>query len=206
MTVYHLRDEEDPVSIPRIVDELKITPASVNEMCRKLADEDYFRYIPYSGVSLTEKGEDFARNTVRKHRLWEVFLVGVLDFDYEKADEIASNLELNTPDDLADKIETYLEHPQVSPRGEPIPWAKRKGDHNQPISLIEVNVGESVEISHLKGDKVEMSYLLKKDFRPGEKVYVLAVDDSSLLLDIQNQRVVLARELAEKVYVMLVSK
>ena len=79
ITVYRLREQGNPVPMPLLVDEMGLTPASINEMCRKLEKEQLLNYIPYSGVNLTALGEELARDILRKHRIWEVFLVGIMN-------------------------------------------------------------------------------------------------------------------------------
>jgi len=201
VTIYRMRERESPVPVPLLVEEMGLTPASINEMCRKLEKEDLINYVPYSGVNLTERGEELARDILRKHRLWEVFLVGKLGFDFEEAHEIACQLEHYTQDDLADRLEGFLEHPQVNPRGEPIPWSKTTPENLQEIPLLGLSPGDEAKITHLDGEKVETGYLLKNEIKPGEEVLVMAVDDTSMLILIRGDRLVLSRELAEKVYV-----
>ena len=170
-------------------------------MCRKLEKEHLLNYVPYSGVILTEKGEKLARNIIRKHRLWEVFLVGKLGFDFEEAHEISCQLEHYTQDDLADRLEEFLEQPQVNPRGEPIPWSKTVSKGNLVVPLLGLSPGEEAKITHLDGEKIEIGYLLKNEMKPGEEVQVMAVDDTSMLILIRGEHLVLSHELAEKVYV-----
>ncbi len=201
LTIYRMRERENPVPVPLLVEEMGLTPASINEMCRKLEKEHLLNYVPYSGVNLTERGEELARNILRKHRLWEVFLVGKLDFDFEEAHEIACQLEHYTQDELADRMEEFLERPQVNPRGEPIPWSKTTQKNDQEISLLGLSPGDEAKITHIKGEKVETGYLLKNEVKPGEEVLVMAVDDTSMLILIRGEHLVLSQELAEKVYV-----
>jgi DtxR family Mn-dependent transcriptional regulator len=205
LTIFRLRDQKNPVPIPSLVEEMGITPASINEMCRKLERGNLLQYVPYSGVRLTEKGENLARKILRKHRLWEVFLVGKLGFDFDQAHNIACQLEHSTPEDLADRLEGFLGQPQVNPRGEPIPWSKKTLEKSLEIPLVGLATGDEAEITHLNGDKVETGYLLKNGLIPGEEVLIMAVDDSSLLILIREEHLVLSRELAEKVYVQSVS-
>ena len=201
LTIYRMREQESPVPVPLLVEEMGLTPASINEMCRKLEKEHLLSYVPYSGVNLTEKGEELARDILRKHRLWEVFLVGKLGFDFEEAHEIACQLEHHTHDDLADRMEEFLGQPQVNPRGEPIPWSKTAPEYNQEIPLLGLSPGDEAKITHLNGEKVETGYLLKNEVKPGEEVLVMAVDDTSMLILIRGEHLVLSQELAEKVYV-----
>lgn len=201
ITIYRLREQGNPVPMPLLVDEMGLTPASVNEMCRKLEKEQLLNYIPYSGVNLTAQGEELARDILRKHRIWEVFLVGNLDFDFEEAHKIACQLEHYTPEDLADRLEEFLEYPQVNPRGESIPLSKSALEQNQGQPLLNLSPGDEAKITHLNGEKVETGYLLKNEVKPGEEVLVMAVDDTSMLILIRGEHLVLSQELAEKVYV-----
>lgn len=202
VTIYRMRERESPVPVPLLVEEMGLTPASINEMCRKLEKEHLLNYVPYSGVILTEKGEKLARNIIRKHRLWEVFLVGKLGFDFEEAHEISCQLEHYTQDDLANRLEGFLEQPQVNPRGEPIPpWSKTVSKGNFVVPLLGLSTGDEAKITHLDGEKIEIGYLLKNEIKPGEEVQVMAVDDTSMLILIRGEHLVLSHELAEKVYV-----
>jgi DtxR family Mn-dependent transcriptional regulator len=201
VTIYRMRERESPVPVPLLVEEMGLTPASINEMCRKLEKERLLNYVPYSGVNLTEKGEELARNIIRKHRIWEVFLVGKLGFDFEEAHEISCQLEHYTQDDLADRLEGFLDQPQVNPRGEPIPWSKTALEGTLEIPLLGLSPGDEAKITHLDGEKIEIGYLLKNEIKPGEEVQVMAVDDTSMLILIRGEHLVLSQELAEKVYV-----
>ncbi|MCJ7717654.1 MAG: metal-dependent transcriptional regulator [Anaerolineales bacterium] len=203
VTIYRLREQEHPVPMPLLVEEMGLTPASINEMCRKSEKEHLLKYVPYSGVNLTEIGEELAREILRKHRLWEVFLVGNLGFDFEEAHTIACQLEHYTPDDLADRLEGFLEYPQVNPRGEPIPWSKSSLEQSEWKPLLDLSPGDKAQITHIKGDKIETGYLLKNNMKPGQEVLIRAVDDSSMLILNQGEHLVLSRDLAEKVFIQI---
>jgi len=201
ITIYRLREQGNPVPMPLLVDEMGLTPASINEMCRKLEKEQLLNYIPYSGVNLTARGEELARDILRKHRIWEVFLVGNLDFDFEEAHKIACQLEHYTQEDLADRLEEFLEYPRVNPRGESIPLSKSALEQNQGQPLLNLSPGDKAQITHIRGDKIETGYLLKNNIKPGQEVLIRAVDETSVLILNQGEHLVLSQELAEKVYV-----
>jgi DtxR family Mn-dependent transcriptional regulator len=201
ITVYRLREQGNPVPMPLLVDEMGLTPASINEMCRKLEKEQLLNYVPYSGVNLTKRGEELARGILRKHRIWEVFLVGNLGFDYEEAHKIACQLEHFTPEALVDRLEGFLEYPQVNPRGEPIPLSKSALEQNQSQPLLDLSPGDKAQITHIRGDKIETGYLLKNNIKPGQEVLIRAVDETSMLILNQGEHLVLSRDLADKVFI-----
>ncbi len=121
--IKRLESGSDPVPLSILADSLNISPVSVNEMCRKLDEMDLVRYLPYKGASLTELGDQHACTILRRHRLWEVFLVNELHFKYEKAHELADALEHVTTVDLADRLDDYLGFPRQNPDGKTIPAA-----------------------------------------------------------------------------------
>ena len=121
VTIARLRTNGQPVPLSQLAETLSVSSVSVNEMCHKLQDDGLLVYRPYKGASLTKEGERRAFHILRRHRLWEVFLVDKLGFDYEQAHESACQLEHATPDQVADQLDVFLGYPTVNPQGEPIP-------------------------------------------------------------------------------------
>lgn len=72
---------------------MKTKPASVSDMLRKLGEKEVIEYRKYYGLQITESGKRFALQTIRKHRLWEVFLVEKLQFAWDEVHEVAEQLE-----------------------------------------------------------------------------------------------------------------
>ncbi|UWX55184.1 metal-dependent transcriptional regulator [Maribacter litopenaei] len=121
-TIYHLSSgQEESISTNAIADQMATKPSSVTDMVKKLSEKNMVNYKKYKGVSLTEKGRLTALSIVRKHRLWEVFLVDKLDFAWDEVHEVAEQLEHIKSDKLIDKLDTYLGNPRVNPHGDPIP-------------------------------------------------------------------------------------
>lgn len=104
-----------------IAERLETKAASVSDMLKKLSDKNLLIYKKYQGVKLTPEGKEVAIRTVRKHRLWEVFLVDKLGFGWEEVHEIAEQLEHIQSIKLTDRLDTYLGHPKYDPHGDPIP-------------------------------------------------------------------------------------
>ena len=120
--IYHLgKGESAPVSTNAIAAQMDTKPSSVTDMIKKLSDKDLVFYKKYKGVSLTETGRLSALAIIRKHRLWEVFLVDKLDFAWDEVHSIAEQLEHIKSEKLIDKLDGYLGSPKVDPHGDPIP-------------------------------------------------------------------------------------
>ena len=202
ITISRLRTDGRPVPLSQLAMALGISPASTNEMCRKLQEQGLALYRPYKGVSLTPEGERLAYRILRCHRLWEVFLVGKLGFEYDQAHEIACELEHATPDLLADQLDLFLGHPQVNPRGEPIPLADGRVAARPLVSLAALSTGQRGHVVRCDvEEETTLAFLSEHGVRPGAALAVMAATDDSLLVQLGNKTISLARALAEAVQV-----
>lgn len=120
--IYHLGDvSSKPIATNAIAEQMCTKPSSVTDMVKKLSEKSLVNYKKYQGVSLTEKGRLVALSIIRKHRLWEVFLVEKLNFSWDEVHEVAEQLEHIKSDALIDKLDAHLGYPKVDPHGDPIP-------------------------------------------------------------------------------------
>lgn len=117
-------DRPEGVSTSAIAQRLESQPASVTGMMRKLRDRGWVKYERYKGVSLTDSGRKHALATVRRHRLWEKFLVESLGFGWDEVHELAEQLEHVRSGELTDRLDAFLGHPATDPHGDPIPDSK----------------------------------------------------------------------------------
>ncbi|MES2592609.1 MAG: metal-dependent transcriptional regulator [Bacteroidota bacterium] len=125
--IYKLIEQEgETVTTNAIAEKMSTKPASVTDMLKKLADKKLINYQKYQGVTLTSKGEKIALTIIRKHRLWEMFLVEKLDFKWDEVHDVAEQLEHINSDKLIEQIDKFLCYPKVDPHGDPIPDAKGK--------------------------------------------------------------------------------
>ena len=95
--------------------------ASVTDMIKKLSEKKLVRYTPYQGVALTNTGRRVAAQVVRKHRLWEAFLVQHLGFRWDEVHEVAEQLEHIRSEKLTEQLDRFLGYPKSDPHGDPIP-------------------------------------------------------------------------------------
>lgn len=116
----------ESVTTNAIAEKVNTKAASVTDMLKKLSDKKLINYLKYQGVTLTAKGEKVALNIIRKHRLWEMFLVEKLDFKWDEVHEVAEQLEHINSEKLISQIDKFLNYPKVDPHGDPIPNAKGK--------------------------------------------------------------------------------
>ena len=177
------------VSTNEISKELKTSPASVTDMLKKLLEKKLVKYEKYKGVELSNSGKQYAINILRKHRLWETFLVEHLGFSWSEVHEIAEELEHIKSTKLIDKLDAFLGYPKFDPHGEPIPSKEGVIPNVKSTSLDQMEVGFT---GHVLGvtidDKLFLDYLTKLNIKIGTKIEIIQIIDfdKSLIVRIEN--------------------
>lgn len=135
------------VSTSAVAEKLKVSNAAASEMARKLFAEKVIDYEKYRGMSLTSKGRKIAINIVRRHRLWELFLIKALDLSWSEVHEEAERFENHTSDFLIQKIDDYLGNPEYDPHGHPIPNINGEFPKQQKsIGLLQTESGKKYKV------------------------------------------------------------
>ncbi len=159
--IFHLQHVDAKVTTNELADRLQTKPASVSDMLKKLKAKKLLEYEKYQGFSLSEQGKKIALTVVRKHRLWEYFLVNKLDFGWDEVHEIAEELEhINSPL-LIEKLDAFLSFPKFDPHGDPIPDCNGKMEQHKQINLIDLEPGKHAEVSAVGSQSSELLELLK---------------------------------------------
>ncbi len=141
------KNDNEGVSTNEIAFAMSTKAASVTDMLKKLADKSLIDYKKYQGVKLTSKGEKVAVDIIRKHRLWELFLVDKLGFKWDEVHDIAEQLEHIQSDELIDRLDSYLDFPKYDPHGDPIPNKSGIFASKKMLDLFEMPVGFKGQIS-----------------------------------------------------------
>lgn len=178
-TIYHLaKGEGHSISTNAIADQMETKPSSVTDMLKKLSDKNLVNYKKYKGVSLTEKGAITALSIVRKHRLWEVFLVDKLDFAWDEVHEVAEQLEHIKSDKLIDKLDNYLGNPRVDPHGDPIPTKEGAFKKSVKKLISELPVGcQGVCVGVNDSSVAFLKFLDKNRISLGDTLTILEKED-----------------------------
>ena len=182
------------VSTNRIAAALDTRAASVTDMLRRLADKGLLAYERYRGVQLTPEGQRLALLTIRKHRLWEVFLVQQLGFNWDEVHEVAEELEHVQSPLLMRRLDAFLGYPALDPHGDPIPaedGAMRRPAHRLLADLV---VGERGTLAAVKNTTAPfLQYLDKVGLQLGATVEVLdkVVFDNSFEIRVNRERTTL---------------
>lgn len=178
--------EQRSVSTNSIAEELQTKASSVSDMVKKLSEKNLINYIKYKGVSLTKEGLALAVHIVRKHRLWEVFLVNHLNFKWDEVHDIAEQLEHIQSPELVARLDTFLKHPNYDPHGDPIPNARGEFPKTTAIPLSEVKLSSKGKVVAVEMDEPSfLKYLDKLNISIGTQVVVLEFNDFDNSIDIK---------------------
>jgi len=203
--IYHLSlNQNKGVNTNSIANLMESKPSSVTDMVQKLAEKDLVIYKKYQGVSLTEKGKFTALMIVRKHRMWEVFLVETLDFSWDEVHDVAEQLEHIKSEKLINKLEEFLGFPTEDPHGDPIPDRHGKIAKIDKKLLSEIGVGKKVICVGVKDSSPPfLQYLDKQQIALGSSIEVLAKEDfdQSLSLRVDDKEVSVSNKIASNLFV-----
>jgi DtxR family Mn-dependent transcriptional regulator len=171
-TLYKLATRQDKkVNNIGLARALKLNPATVLEMVRKLSEKKLLQLLPDKSIKLTSKGEKIALVTIRRHRLWEVFLVEKLDYNWDEVHALAEQLEHIESKDLTDRLESYLENPAFDPHGDPIPDKNGKIRNTNSITLSSAVIDKTYTVIQLADTSdAFLEYLGKLKIKPGTKI------------------------------------
>ena len=170
------------------VSSLEVSAASVSEMISKLVKEELVEHSPYQGVQLTASGLQKASSLIRKHRLWEVFLVEHLDYSWNEVHDDAEVLEHVTSEHLADHLENYLNHPEHCPHGGSIPKKEEVVHEERRQTLESYPVGTKVRIARVLDEKELLDYLVTIDLNINEEYEIVDIAAYEGPITIQNDR------------------
>ncbi|MEN9981154.1 MAG: hypothetical protein RL542_941 [Bacteroidota bacterium] len=205
--IYHLSTfDEAEVSTNAIAEMMDTKASSVTDMLKKLAEKELVYYKKYQGTSLTEKGRLMAKMIVRKHRLWEVFLVEKLDFTWDEVHDVAEQLEHIRSEKLIDKLDDFLGHPTEDPHGDPIPDGNGKMITVDKLLLSEAKENQEVICVGVKDTSAEfLQYLDRQGIALGSKIKIVAIEpfDLSVIIKIDEKQVIVSDKTATNLYVKL---
>jgi len=206
-TIYHLGKQGSvSVSTNAIAKKIATKASSVTDMLKKLAEKELVDYKKYQGVCLTNEGRRIAANVIRKHRLWELFLVNKLNFSWDEVHDVAEQLEHIKSPKLVNELDAFLEFPTYDPHGDPIPDKEGNIQKVQKILLSQVNESVICFCVGVKDSSANfLKYLDKNSIALGTEIQVLTKEsfDKSITIRINNSDLTISKEIANNIYVKL---
>ncbi len=205
-SIYHLSLNTESVSTNQLAALLNTKASSVTDMLKKLAEKELINYIPYQGVTLTASGEKIAVNIIRKHRLWEFFLVEKLSFKWDEVHEMAEEMEHISSNELIDRLDKFMGYPKYDPHGDPIPdcEGKFKTHDLKPVSAVNINT-DGIICGVRDHSVAFLQYLEKQELTIGKKITVTDIIefDHSMILQMENKTIQISREVANSLLITL---
>lgn len=205
--IYHLGKQGTiAVSTNAIAKKIDSKASSVTDMIKKLADKNLANYVKYQGVSLTNEGRLVAALVIRKHRLWEVFLVNKLNFSWDEVHEVAEQLEHIKSLKLVNELDVFLGYPTHDPHGDPIPDKEGNCSPIKSINILEIDEGKEGVLSFVKDSSdVFLKYLNKNNLALGDNIKVLDFEpfDNSLSIETNTKKMVISNDVAQNLYLTL---
>lgn len=184
---------------------LELNPATVLEMVRKLELRAMVCVLADKTIQLTHQGRTKALLTIRKHRLWEVFLVDKLRYNWNEVHELAEQLEHIESPDLIDRLENFLGHPAFDPHGDPIPNREGQLQALRSIPLTQCKTGTPYVVQHFaETSDAFLQYLQQVQVRPGCRVQIMAINtyDQSYSLQLGKRQVQVSEKVAANILVL----
>lgn len=203
--IYHLGKRGcNAVSTNAIAHKMETKASSVTDMLKRLAEKRLANYEKYRGVHLTSEGKQTAINVIRKHRLWETFLVNKLNFSWDEVHELAEQLEHIKSEKLIERLDAFLGHPQHDPHGDPIPTKEGELKKDQKIMLSQVNPNVTCRCVGVKDSSSQfLKYLDKLQVALGSEITIVSKEsfDGSMKILVNEKQHAVSRDVADNIYV-----
>jgi len=196
-------DSKKGVSTNLIAEKMNTKASSVTDMLQKLSDKQLVNYKKYHGVKLSAKGKKIAASVIRKHRLWETFLVNKLNFSWDEVHDIAEQLEHIKSPKLVDKLDKFLDYPTVDPHGDPIPDKYGNIAIQKKVKLSTLKENEQSVLLTIKDSSDDfLRYLNKKNIAIGNTIKVMSIEsfDRSMKIEMNSKQFSISEIVAENLY------
>ncbi|MCL5245616.1 metal-dependent transcriptional regulator [Cellulophaga sp. 20_2_10] len=205
--IFHIgKGGANEISTNAIAEQMETKPSSVTDMMKKLSEKNLVNYKKYKGVSLTAIGKSMALSIIRKHRLWEVFLVEKLDFSWDEVHDVAEQLEHIESEKLIDKLDKLLDYPKYDPHGDPIPDKNGNFKVMDKKLLSELSVNDKGICVGVKDSSSQfLKFLDKNKIALGDIIEVIDKEDfdGSFQLKINANSFNVSSQIASNLYVQI---
>ncbi len=209
--IYLLSSEDgESVNTNALAESVNTTPASANDMVKRLAQKNLIRYQKYKGATLLSKGRKVALTIIRKHRLWEVFLVEKLEFKWDEVHEIAEQLEHIKSPNLIKRLDKFLGFPTIDPHGDPIPNEDGVMKETVRASISEVAINtKGIVVAVNNDDTLLLQHLDQIGIKLGTRIHIIdRMDfDGSVSISIdEGAKQFISKTVAENLMITLTDK
>lgn len=202
--IYHLEKHyKEGVPTNAIAEEMETKASSVTDMLKKLSEKNVLTHKKYQGARLTKKGMLHAKSVIRKHRLWESFLVEKLSFKWDEVHDVAEQLEHIKSEKLISELDRFLGYPKTDPHGDPIPDEDGNIQVQEKQLLSQLEVGERGICVGVKDSSAAfLQYLDKHGISLGKELVVLHKEeyDESMIVELDGNKITISNQGASNLY------
>ena len=202
--IYRLQQDHEQVSLSLLSSHVESSAQAISTMVKRLNKNGYLVHEPYRGVRLTPAGEKIAMPALRRHRLTEVFLVKVMNYDWASAHELSDVFERGVNDEIEDRMDELAGHPTRCPHGEPIPSKDGVMPEVKDIPLVDVPSGSDCVVSRVRTHNMEeLRYIAELGLVPGTPFHLLscAPFKGPLRLQMKPNDHIIGYELSQSIWV-----
>jgi DtxR family Mn-dependent transcriptional regulator len=202
--IYNLSQHESGATASKLSEKLNVKLPTINSMVNKLAEKELVEYQKYKGFILTAKGQKYALEVIRKHRLTELFLVKIMGFGWEDVHDIAEEVEHIKSPAFFEKMDLILSNPKFDPHGTPIPDKEGKLPKNTLKQLSSIEVGKTITFVAVSDSSTDfLSYLSRVGLTLYSTIQIIdrEVFDGLLKIEINKQIITLSGQVADKILV-----
>jgi DtxR family Mn-dependent transcriptional regulator len=202
--IYNLSQHESGATASKLSEKLNVKLPTINSMVNKLAEKELVEYQKYKGFILTAKGQKYALEVIRKHRLTELFLVKIMGFGWEEVHDIAEEVEHIKSPAFFEKMDLILSNPKFDPHGTPIPDKEGKLPKNTLKQLSSIEVGKTITFVAVSDSSTDfLSYLSRVGLTLYSTIQIIdrEVFDGLLKIKTNKQNITLSGQVADKILV-----
>jgi DtxR family Mn-dependent transcriptional regulator len=205
--IFHLEQSyPSGVSTNALAEEMETKASSVTDMIKKLSEKKLVNYKKYQGVKLSKSGKETAISVIRKHRLWEVFLVEKLNFSWDEVHEVAEQLEHIKSEKLIRELDKFLGFPTRDPHGDPIPDAQGDFKVLNKTVLSDLKKGESGIFVGVKDSSATfLQFLDKRNIALGSEIKIIDKEpfDQSVLIKLNEEELRVSNLISGNIYIKI---
>jgi len=207
--IYRLQQDHDPVSLSLLSSHVESSAQAISTMVKRLNKSGFLVHEPYRGVRLTSAGEKIAMPALRRHRLTEVFLVKVMNYDWAAAHELSDVFERGVNEEIEDRMDELAGHPTRCPHGEPIPSKAGVMPQVLDVPLVDVPSGSDCVVSRVRTHDMEkLHYLAELGLVPGTPFHLFSCAPfrGPLRLQMKPNDHIIGYELSQSIWVEMTKR
>ena len=189
--------ESSSLTLKALKKRLSLSKFRLKGVLRELEKEGFIR-LHGEEIQVNRKGSETAYEMIRKHRLWETYLVDRVGLRSDQIHMEAERLEHVLTDQIVDEVEQKLGFPTKDPHGSPIP----QKSHGFTVLLSSLSEGEQAIVTTQQEEEYTAVQLWQKGVTPNFPFTLLRKEDSQFVLQLKKEEINIDLNLAAQIKVV----